>query len=285
MVPNRPPSAASAEGNWQEHVDGKSNFAPPILPLAPAKFTGSLYVTSDTILFRSAQPSVRRWKIQPEAMCTNGGAPRRRHNLWHAGLYVLGSRVPFHQKCLHHAAQHLPRGRRYRRQDLQHSSAHAGVAATVEAKLAASLLTPHRVDAKEKDDVLILQRTVVSSLHAIWAFSQLAVAVATHRACVLSIAMAAPVVGCFWARAALFTLPIGTGVGEGWGAEVAGFERNHSAVLCRGVAARWSLLRAAHCSGRNRSRSTWSRRNPPVRRQIAACLPWCTRRSARPKAR
>src|SRR6476620_11325361 len=47
MVPNRQPSnAASAEGNWQEHVDGKSNFAPPILPLAPAKFTGSLYVTS-----------------------------------------------------------------------------------------------------------------------------------------------------------------------------------------------------------------------------------------------
>jgi hypothetical protein len=47
LVPNRQPSnAASAEGNWQEHVDGKSNFAPPILPLAPAKFTGSLYITS-----------------------------------------------------------------------------------------------------------------------------------------------------------------------------------------------------------------------------------------------
>src|ERR1043165_6704169 len=47
MVPNRQPSnAASAQGNWQEHVDGKSNFAPPILPLAPAKFTGSLFITS-----------------------------------------------------------------------------------------------------------------------------------------------------------------------------------------------------------------------------------------------
>ena len=47
LVPNRQPSnAASAEGNWQEHVDGKSNFAPPIPPLAPAKFTGSLYITS-----------------------------------------------------------------------------------------------------------------------------------------------------------------------------------------------------------------------------------------------
>lgn len=47
MVPNRQPNgAADAESNWQEHIDGKSNFAPPIPPLAPAKFTGSLYVTS-----------------------------------------------------------------------------------------------------------------------------------------------------------------------------------------------------------------------------------------------
>ena len=47
LVPSKqPPSASSAESNWQEHVDGKSNFAPPILPLAPAKFTGSLFVTS-----------------------------------------------------------------------------------------------------------------------------------------------------------------------------------------------------------------------------------------------
>ena len=47
LVPSKqPPSASSAEGNWQEHVDGKSNFAPPIPPLPPAKFTGSLYVTS-----------------------------------------------------------------------------------------------------------------------------------------------------------------------------------------------------------------------------------------------
>ena len=47
MVPNRQPTnAADAEGNWQEHIDGKSNFAPPVPPLAPAKFTGSLYITS-----------------------------------------------------------------------------------------------------------------------------------------------------------------------------------------------------------------------------------------------
>lgn len=30
--------------DWQEHVDGKSNYAPPVLPLAPAKFTGALYL-------------------------------------------------------------------------------------------------------------------------------------------------------------------------------------------------------------------------------------------------
>jgi hypothetical protein len=30
--------------DWQEHVDGKPQYAPPVLPLAPAKFTGSLYL-------------------------------------------------------------------------------------------------------------------------------------------------------------------------------------------------------------------------------------------------
>jgi hypothetical protein len=29
---------------WQEHVDGKPQYAPPIPPLAPAKFTGSLWL-------------------------------------------------------------------------------------------------------------------------------------------------------------------------------------------------------------------------------------------------
>ena len=44
MVPNKQPSATGAEGNWQEHVSGKPQYAPPIPPLAPAKFTGSLYI-------------------------------------------------------------------------------------------------------------------------------------------------------------------------------------------------------------------------------------------------
>jgi hypothetical protein len=45
MVPARQPSSATdAEANWQEHIDGKSNYSPPIPPLAPAKFTGGLYI-------------------------------------------------------------------------------------------------------------------------------------------------------------------------------------------------------------------------------------------------
>ena len=46
MVTSRQLSASRTIENWQEHVDGKSNFAPVILPLAPAKFTGSLYLVT-----------------------------------------------------------------------------------------------------------------------------------------------------------------------------------------------------------------------------------------------
>jgi hypothetical protein len=44
MVPARQPSPSAATANWMEHVDGKPQYAPPIPPLAPAKFTGSLYI-------------------------------------------------------------------------------------------------------------------------------------------------------------------------------------------------------------------------------------------------
>ena len=71
------------------------------------------------------------------------------------------------------------------------------------------------VDAKKKTTSYLPKDSRLFPSRNLGLFSQLAVAVAAHRACVLSIAIAAPVVGCFWA--ALFTLPIGTGVGEGWG--------------------------------------------------------------------
>lgn len=48
MVPARQPnSAADAIANWQEHVDGKPQYAPPIPPLAPAKFTGGLWLVGN----------------------------------------------------------------------------------------------------------------------------------------------------------------------------------------------------------------------------------------------
>ncbi|GAA2365063.1 hypothetical protein [Dactylosporangium salmoneum] len=46
MVPARQPSASAAVASWQEHIDGKSNYAPPVPPLAPAKFTGALFVAN-----------------------------------------------------------------------------------------------------------------------------------------------------------------------------------------------------------------------------------------------
>lgn len=52
MVPARQPSVSSAQANWQEHIDGKSQYNPPVPPLAPAKFTGGLYVAHG----RSALP-------------------------------------------------------------------------------------------------------------------------------------------------------------------------------------------------------------------------------------
>jgi hypothetical protein len=39
-------NAADAQTNWQEHIDGKAQFDPVILPLAPAKFTGALYIVT-----------------------------------------------------------------------------------------------------------------------------------------------------------------------------------------------------------------------------------------------
>ena len=47
MVPARQPSVSSAIANWQEHVDGKPQYGPPIPPLAPAKFTGSLWLVGN----------------------------------------------------------------------------------------------------------------------------------------------------------------------------------------------------------------------------------------------
>jgi len=44
MVPSKQPTASSATASWQEHIDGKSQYNPPIPPLAPSKLTGSVYI-------------------------------------------------------------------------------------------------------------------------------------------------------------------------------------------------------------------------------------------------
>jgi hypothetical protein len=59
MVPARQPSTSGAIANWQEHLDGKPTYAPPIPPLAPAKFTGAFYIAEGS-------------KVRPE--CTNFSA-------------------------------------------------------------------------------------------------------------------------------------------------------------------------------------------------------------------
>jgi hypothetical protein len=48
MVPSKQPTATSATASWQEHIDGKPTFSPPILPLAPVKLTGAVYIAGGT---------------------------------------------------------------------------------------------------------------------------------------------------------------------------------------------------------------------------------------------
>ena len=44
MVPARQPSASTAEANWQEHLVGEPQDAPPVPPIAPAKLAVSLFI-------------------------------------------------------------------------------------------------------------------------------------------------------------------------------------------------------------------------------------------------
>jgi hypothetical protein len=45
MVTPRQSTAEEFIAHWQEHIDGKPQYDPPIPPLAPAKLTGSLWLT------------------------------------------------------------------------------------------------------------------------------------------------------------------------------------------------------------------------------------------------
>lgn len=81
MVPSKQPSASTAEANWQEHIAGKPNYSPPIPPLAPAKFTGSLYIAEGstvrpecTNFAASLQNSTGSW-LQSAAPAGAGTTP------------------------------------------------------------------------------------------------------------------------------------------------------------------------------------------------------------------
>jgi len=77
MVPAKQPSTSAATANWQEHVDGKPQYAPPIPPLAPAKLTGGVYVAEGS-------------RVRPE--CTTFGSSLQRST----GSFVqsVESKVP-----------------------------------------------------------------------------------------------------------------------------------------------------------------------------------------------
>lgn len=44
MVANRQLTTSKQEQQWQEHVSGEPQYSPPVPPLAPAKFTGSVFI-------------------------------------------------------------------------------------------------------------------------------------------------------------------------------------------------------------------------------------------------
>ena len=81
MVPARQPSASEAIANWDEHIDGKPQYAPPIPPLAPCKFTGALYINGsrpipECVNFTSSIQYANReyvTKIMPNGAGTTSG--------------------------------------------------------------------------------------------------------------------------------------------------------------------------------------------------------------------
>lgn len=59
MVANKQLTTSNQENQWQEHVNGEPQYSPPVPPLAPAKFTGSVYLAGTS-------------QVQPE--CNNFSA-------------------------------------------------------------------------------------------------------------------------------------------------------------------------------------------------------------------
>ncbi len=80
MVPARQPSASGALSNWHEHIIGKPQYAPPILPLAPCKLTGALYINSskpiaECVNFYSSIQYLDRDYVTRIMPCGEGNTP------------------------------------------------------------------------------------------------------------------------------------------------------------------------------------------------------------------
>ena len=129
-------TASGTPTNWQEHVDGKPQYAPPVPPLAPAKFTGGLYLKGN--LANCTELRV----LGAEKAChvpTVGDSqdfsrrPGEAGNSRHAGLHVLGGRIPVSAQGLygHRASQLLRRRHGRRRHDVQNSHSDARVASAL----------------------------------------------------------------------------------------------------------------------------------------------------------
>jgi hypothetical protein len=83
MVPARQPrSASDAIANWQEHIDGKPQYGPPVPPLAPAKLAVSLYIAEGSKVLpecvnfvNSLQNSTSTWvkNVAPNGAGTTSG--------------------------------------------------------------------------------------------------------------------------------------------------------------------------------------------------------------------
>src|SRR5260221_392090 len=119
MVPSRQPNSAStAQSNWQEHVDGKPPYSPPILPLAPAKFTGSL----DIVTGNRAAPEGGNFALGEDHRGAPGGV-RGRHLLLQP---ADGQHVPLQRDLARHAHRALegtPGEERRERRDHGHAGA------------------------------------------------------------------------------------------------------------------------------------------------------------------
>jgi len=81
MVPSKQPSSSAAISNWQEHIDGKAQYAPAIPPLAPAKFTGSAYIAEGSRVrpecnnFAASLQASTGSFVQTVASKVSGGTP------------------------------------------------------------------------------------------------------------------------------------------------------------------------------------------------------------------